>query len=106
MAEILFELELVQFETSVSLQIYPKLFLASGSMFDSGWWQVLVRCWENTVYNPVVDLQYTWQLLLVFVILVFGLWRLWKFCWNHRWFRRKDKKRRLPGASEERDLEV
>ena len=75
-------------------------------MFDSSWWQVLVRCWESTVYNPVVDLQHTWQLLAVFVVLVFGVWRLWKLCWNYRWYRRKDKKRRLPGASSERDLEV
>lgn len=75
-------------------------------MFDSAWWQVLVHCWESTVYNPVVDLQYTWQLLLVFVVLVFGLWRLWKLCWNQRWFRRKDKKRRLVQGNEERDLDV
>jgi len=89
------------------LQIYPKLFLSgSTSMFDSEWWQVLVRCWETVVYNPLVDLQHTWQLLLLFLALVVACWRVWKLCWNYRWYRRKDKKQRLAGESCERDLEV
>jgi len=66
-------------------QIYPKLFLSgSTSMFDSEWWQVLVRCWETVVYNPLVDLQHTWQLLLLFLALVVACWRVWKLCWNYR----------------------
>lgn len=75
-------------------------------MYESNWWQVLVRCWETLVYNPLVDLQHIWQLLLLFVVVVAGLWRLWRSCWNARWHRRKDKRQRLPGENRERDLGV
>lgn len=75
-------------------------------MYDSQWWQVLVRCWEMVVYNPIMDLQHTWQLLLLFVVLTALCWRLWRSCWNFRWHRRKDKRQLLPGARSERDLGV
>ena len=75
-------------------------------MYDSQWWQVLVRCWEALVYNPVVDLEHTWQLLLLFVVTTAVVWRLWRSCLDYRWHRRKDKRQRLPGEQTERDLGV
>lgn len=48
-------------EDSVScVQVYPKLFLSGGSMYETGWWSGLVKVWEVIVYNPVMDLQQGW----------------------------------------------
>lgn len=91
------------------MQIYPKMFLSGGSMYDADWWQVLVRCWETLVYNPVMDLQQTWQLLLLFLIVVAVCWRGSRSCSCPRiryWHRRKDKRQVLPGQQDERDLGV
>ena len=29
-------------------QVYPKLYLSGGSMYDAKWWQWLIRVWELT----------------------------------------------------------
>lgn len=34
------------------LQVYPRTFLGEASMYEKGWWQLLVRGWEAVVYNP------------------------------------------------------
>ena len=91
---------------AVLLQVYPKLFLSGGSMYDSRWWQVLVHSWELVVYNPVLDLEHTWQLLLGFVVLLYVSWRLWLSCPIVRWKRKGDKKLRLANEPAERNLDV
>lgn len=42
-------------------QVYPKMFLSGGSMYETAWWGALVKVWEVIVYNPVMDLQKCWQ---------------------------------------------
>lgn len=40
----------------VFLQVYPKLYVSGGSMYDSVWWGWLVRIWEAAVWSGI-DLQ-------------------------------------------------
>ena len=42
-------------------QVYPKLFLNGGSMYDTAWWRWLVAIWEALVYNPLIDLGACYQ---------------------------------------------
>ena len=42
-------------------QVYPKLFLIGGSMYDTAWWRWLVAIWEALVYNPLIDLGACYQ---------------------------------------------
>ena len=34
------------------LQIYPRTFIGEASMYEKGWWQMLVQGWEVMVFNP------------------------------------------------------
>lgn len=34
-----------------SPQVYPRTFLGDTSMYDKGWWQLLVKAWEVVVFN-------------------------------------------------------
>ena len=45
-------------------QVYPKMFLRGGTMYDTAWWGWLVKVWEVVVYNQLLDLQQCWQVLL------------------------------------------
>ena len=45
-------------------QVYPKMFLRGGTMYDTAWWGWLVRVWEVVVYNQLLDLQQCWQVQL------------------------------------------
>ena len=45
-------------------QVYPKMFLRGGTMYDTAWWGWLVRVWEVVVYNQLLDLQQCWQVHL------------------------------------------
>ena len=47
--------------SSVLMQVYPKLFLRGGTMYDTTWWAWLVTVWEVVVYNSLLDLQQCWQ---------------------------------------------
>jgi hypothetical protein len=53
-------------------QVYPKMYLAGGSMYDSSWWQGLVKVWEVAVYYPLLD-----QVLFM-CILGFAVYRLYQ----------------------------
>lgn len=42
----------------IFLQIYPNLFLASGSsMYETSGWHAMVVCWEFIANNPIIDLE-------------------------------------------------
>lgn len=45
----------------MAMQVYPKMFLRGGTMYDTTWWAWLVTVWEVVVYNSVLDLQQCWQ---------------------------------------------
>ena len=47
-------------------QVYPKLFMSGGSMYETVWWGRLVRIWEVLVYNPLMDLEQSWRVRLRF----------------------------------------
>ena len=40
--------------TVLQLQVYPKLYLGGGSMYDTSGWKLLVTVWELTVWNSIV----------------------------------------------------
>ena len=46
---------------AAAAQVYPKLFLNGGSMYDTAWWRWLVAIWEALVYNPLIDLGACYQ---------------------------------------------
>ena len=91
------------------LQVYPKLYLNGGSMYEAHWWVILVRVWEIIVYNPVLDLEKWWQILTPVALVAFIAWKLWVKCIRPRWKRRQDKRLILPtkqGDGDRRDLSV
>lgn len=49
-------LETVGWAAFVFLQVYPKLYMSGGSIYDSRWWRWLLRGWEATVWSGI-DLQ-------------------------------------------------
>jgi hypothetical protein len=74
----------MKFTYSCRQQVYPKLYLSGGSMYDAKWWRWLVRGWELTVWNPVLDLDRWGPILLpsgVFAWLAWKLWRRRGGCW-------------------------
>ena len=91
------------------LQVYPKLYLNGGSMYEAHWWVILVRVWEIIVYNPVLDLEKWWQILTPVALVAFIAWKLWVKCIRPRWKQRQDKRLILPtkqGDGDRRDLSV
>ena len=90
------------------LQVYPKLYLSGGSMYDSYWWQLLVQGWEMLVYNPILDLEQTWQVLIPTAFLAYVFWKCWKKYLKPRWTKRKARNKTLPlhTAGPPRDLDV
>jgi hypothetical protein len=52
--------------------------MTGGSMYDANWWQWLVRGWEVTVWNPVLDLDRWGPVLLPSCILAWLAWKLWR----------------------------
>lgn len=91
----------------VFLQVYPKTYIGDGSMYDAGWWMVLVQCWEVVVYNPVMDLG-RWGLPLGIFLLAAVLLRRWwlrplKGWWRRRYLRRPAAKQSTDSG---RDLNV
>ena len=80
------------------MQVYPKLYISGGSMYDSNGWALLVRVGELTVWNVVIDLD-RWGGLLPACVLAWAAWKLWARCLAPRYARRKAKTRtHLPGA--------
>jgi hypothetical protein len=99
----------VEMPTLCTLQVYPKLYLNGGSMYEAHWWIILVRVWEILVYNPVLDLEKWWQILTPVALVAYVTWKLWVRCIRPRWRRRQDKRLMLPtkqGNSDSRDLSV
>ena len=99
----------VEMPTLCTLQVYPKLYLNGGSMYEAHWWIILVRVWEILVYNPVLDLEKWWQILTPVALVAYVVWKLWVRCIRPRWRRRQDKRLMLPtkqGNSDSRDLSV
>ncbi|KAK9868066.1 hypothetical protein WJX84_001038 [Apatococcus fuscideae] len=92
----------------VFLQVYPKLYLSGGSMYDSSWWQLLVQGWELMVYNPILDLEQTWQILIPTGLLAYICWKCWQKYLRPRWSKRKARSKTLPlhTAGPPRDLDV
>lgn len=67
------------------LQVYPKLYLSGGSMYDAKWWGWLVRGWELTVWNPVLpDLGLWGPVALPAGVFAWLAWKLWRRC-GGRW---------------------
>lgn len=54
------------------------MYLAGGSMYDSKWWQALVKVWEVVVYYPLLD-----QVLLMCFV-GYLLYRLYQRYIAHR----------------------
>ena len=52
--------------------------MTGGSMYDANWWRWLVRGWEVTVWNPVLDLDRWGPILLPSCILAWLAWKLWR----------------------------
>ena len=46
------------------MQLYPKLTVGLGSMYDSAWWTRLVGVWEAIIFNRFLDLEAAWPFLL------------------------------------------
>lgn len=95
---------------SITLQVYPKLYLSGGSMYEAAWWGILVKVWEALVYNPVLDLEQWWQILLPVSIVSFLGWKVWSR-WLHGWWKRRRDKQQLkrlrrPHSGNHRDLNV
>ncbi|CAL5219282.1 g1085 [Coccomyxa viridis] len=67
------------------LQVYPKMFLRGGTMYDTTWWAWLVTVWEVVVYNSVLDLQQCWQVVLPVAVLAFA---------GLKWYHRSRRRRR------------
>ncbi len=97
-----------QVDVGAGVQVYPKLYLSGGSMYDNYWWQLLVRGWEMAVYNPILDLEQTWQILIPTFVLAYIFWRSWKGWLKPRWSKRKARSKTLPlhTAGPPRDLDV
>lgn len=103
-------LETVGWILFVFLQVYPKLYLSGGSMYEAAWWGILVKVWEALVYNPVLDLEQWWQILLPVSIVSFLGWKVWSR-WLHGWWKRRRDKQQLkrlrrPHSGNHRDLNV
>jgi hypothetical protein len=85
--------------------VYPKLYLNGGSMYDSNWWQVLVRIWEVTVYNRIIDLDTAGPVLVPLALVAWVGWKVyWR--WLHPRWARKSKQQKLGGNNDIRDLDV
>lgn len=94
----------------VFLQVYPKLFLSGGSMYDTRWWKGVARAWELLVYNPVFDLLTVGPVVLVAlgVLCVYRCWSRWS-CLPQPWWRKersKEKKRVAAQDGNVKDLDV
>ncbi len=63
---------------SLTKQVYPKLYLNGGSMYDAKWWRWLVRGWELTVWNPVLDLDRWGPVLLPGGVVAWVGWKAWR----------------------------
>ena len=92
------------------MQVYPKLYLSGGSMYDAVWWSVLVKAWEAMVYNRVLDLEQWWQILLPASVVGFIGWKIWSR-WLRSWWQRRRDKQRLKqltrnSSGTQRDLSV
>lgn len=97
----------------VFLQVYPKLYLSGGSMYDAKWWGWLVRVWELTVWNPVLpDLGLWGPIALPAGVFAWLAWKLWRRCgaqWQQRWAARRRRSKRVAppgGHGDIRDLDV
>lgn len=59
------------------MQIYPRSFLGSSTMFEQQWWQMLVRVWEVAASNPLLDLGAWGWPLAALLLAVLGSRRWW-----------------------------
>ena len=76
-------------------------------MYDSKGWAMLVRIWELTVWNAVVDLDAWGPILAPVCFFSWVGWKLWTRCIAPRFARRKAKTRtQLKGTRDVRDLDV
>lgn len=81
------------------MQLYPKLTVGMGSMYDSVWWARLVAVWEAIIFNQILDLEAAWP-----VVLLLGAAAM---CGYRYWRRRSELARLKRGPREgERDLNV
>ncbi|KAK9908714.1 hypothetical protein WJX75_001863 [Coccomyxa subellipsoidea] len=89
------------------LQVYPKMFLSGGSMYETLWWGALVKVWEVIVYNSVMDLQQCWQILLPIGVLGFlGYKWYWRYYRPRQRLREEKHVRSGTQAGDIRDLNV
>lgn len=72
-------METLSWVAFIFLQVYPKLYLSGGSMYETLWWHWVARAWELLVYNPLYDLLTAGPLLFVAGV-VLAAWR-----WAARW---------------------
>ncbi|KAL4442076.1 hypothetical protein ABPG77_011337 [Micractinium sp. CCAP 211/92] len=92
--------------TFVFLQVYPRTFLGDTSMYDKGWWQLLVKAWEVVVFNPVMDLERVGVPLLVLTVVAAVSRRWWLLRVQAWWRRRKLKHSPKQNTGLDRDLDV
>jgi hypothetical protein len=69
------------------VQLYPKITLGSIHMYKSTGWRTLVSIWEVLIYNPLIDLESWWLVLLV--LGAAGLFALRNLSAWFKWLRSK-----------------
>lgn len=60
------------------VQLYPKLTVGMGSMYESAWWARLVAVWEALIFNRVLDLEAAWPFLLAAAAAGICGYRYWR----------------------------
>lgn len=95
----------------IFLQVYPKLYITGGSLYDATWWKYLVRVWEAGVWSGL-DLEFWAPIVLPMFV---GAWltrNFWRRYGAARWAARpwqRPTKRVVPANGQSgdiRDLDV
>ncbi|KAI3428317.1 hypothetical protein D9Q98_006697 [Chlorella vulgaris] len=94
----------------IFLQVYPRTFMGEASMYDKGWWLLLVRVWEAVVFNPLMDLERVGLPLAVVAALGTLTRRWWRprlaACWRRRKLRGSTAHKQRAATGLDRDLDV
>jgi hypothetical protein len=84
--------------------------MGEASMYDKGWWLLLVRVWEAVVFNPLMDLERVGLPLAVVAALGTLTRRWWRprlaACWRRRKLRGSTAHKQRAATGLDRDLDV
>mmetsp|Transcript_7092 Transcript_7092/g.20767 ORF Transcript_7092/g.20767 Transcript_7092/m.20767 type:complete len:616 (-) Transcript_7092:489-2336(-) len=72
----------------VFLQVYPKLYITGGNLYDATWWKYLVRVWEAGVWSGL-DLEFWAPILLPIGICVWLGRKAWQRFGKGQWATRQ-----------------